>query len=298
VDCKSCTRRQFLKIGAAAAGAAGFFQMSMIPGIHADNLPELKINITARCIFSGAVVTNETQKTFPNPYKRETNYIFTMNDDCSGVNQGVKAVLSGKADIGTLYRPLTAEEKAAGLVETRLDSLAYSVIVNKKNPVSELSAELVLKIFAGQIQNWKEVGGRDVDILIYRQKCGASYDYVIDQSIDAAGIKKNNARLNEAVMTVEITDNQFEKIAALDMAITMAPRFFYDDNSRALKINGVLPTRITEKNGEYPFIANVSLVSRKNLSEAAQKYLAFMSGPHGKELIEKGFALDWLRHGF
>ncbi|MGE0086538.1 MAG: substrate-binding domain-containing protein [Desulfococcaceae bacterium] len=298
MNCKFCTRRQFLKISAAAAASSGFFSIPCAQGFSADNPQELRINITARCIFSSLVVTAEDQKTFPNPYRKDMNYVIAMNDDCSGVNKGIEAVLSGKADIGTVCRDLTAEEKSAGLAETRLDSLSYAVIVNKNNPVEELSLDQVLKIFAGQIRNWKEVGGKDKDILVYRQECGAGYDWLIDQAIEKAGIKKNQERLKEAVMSVEITDNQFEKIAALDMAITMVPCIFGDAQSRALKINGILPSEKNGKNTAYPFYAPVSLVSRKDSSPAVQEYLAFMTGPKGRDLLEKSMALDWLRQGF
>lgn len=295
MNCSCCTRRHFLKLSAAAAGAMGCPQI-----LFADNpkLPELTINVTSRCIFSYIVVSSEDQKTFPNPYKKETNYAFSMNNDCSGVHKGVETVRLGKADIGTLHRPLSAEEQAAGIVETRLDSLAYSVIVNKLNPVNELSLDQVLKIFAGQIGNWKEVGGKDRNIMIYRQECGANYDDLIEQAIRKAGIAKNQDRLKQAVMSVAVTENQLEKIADLEMAITMAPRFFADDKCKALKIGGILPSRASEKDGSYPLAVNVSLVSRAASSEAAQKYLAFVKSPHGRELIETGFAMDWVRQGF
>ncbi|MEZ4525814.1 MAG: substrate-binding domain-containing protein [Desulfobacterales bacterium] len=299
MKCSFCTRRQFLKISAAAAASAGFFSLPCAHGLSAAIPEELRINVTARCIFSSLVVTAEDQKTFPNPYRKDlADSAIAMNDDCSGVNKGLEAVLSGKADIGTICRELTAEEKAAGIVQTRLDSLPYSVIVNKNSPVAELSLEQVLKIFAGQIQNWKEVGGKDKEILIYRQECGAGYDWIMDQAIEKAGIKKNPDRLKEAVMSVEITDNQFEKTAALDMVITMAPCIFWDAQSRALKISGMLPLEKNSKNPDWPFLAPVSLVSRKDSSPAVQKYLAFMTGPKGRELVEKSMALDWLRQGF
>ncbi len=299
MNCSFCTRRHFLKISAAAAASAGFFSLPCAQGFSAANPEELGLNITARCIFSSLVVTAEDQKTFPNPYRKEmADCAIEMNDDCSGVNNGVEAVLSGKADIGTICRDLTAEEKAAGIVQTRLESMAYSVIVNKNNPVQELSLEQVLKIFAGQIQNWKEVGGKDKEILIYRQECGAGYDWIMDQAIEKAGIRKNPDRLKEAVMSVEITDNQFEKTADLDMVITMAPHIFWDAQSRALQISGILPLGKNGKNPDWPFLAPVSLVSRKDSSPAVQKYLTFMTGPKGRELIEKSMTLDWLRQGF
>jgi len=300
MNCKFCNRRGFLKISVSAAASAGFFFIPWGQGFSADNPEKLRININinARCIFSSLVVTSEDQKTFPNPYRKDMDCAIAINDDCSGVDKGLEAVLSGKADIGTICRDLTAEEKAAGLAETHLDSMAYSVIVNRNNPVEELSMEQVISIFAGQIRNWKEVGGKDKDILIYRQECGASYDRIIDQAIEKAGIRKNQDRLKEAVMSVEITDNQFEKIGALDMAITMVPCIFRDAQTRALKINGILPLEKNRKNTAYPFSLPVSLVSRKDSSPAVQKYLAFMTGPKGRELVEKSMALDWLCQGF
>lgn len=295
---KFCTRRQFLRTGVAAIGAAGIPQICFTHNIFAAQQPVLNVNITARCIFNSVVVTNEDQKSFPNPYKKETDYDFMMNDNCSGVNQGIEAVRSGSADVGTLLRHISAEEKAAGLIETELDRIAYAVIVNKKNPVKELTMEQALNIFAGRIQNWREVGGKNLDIVIYKQECGANYDYVIDRALAKAGIKKNLGRLEEAVMNVKITDNQLEKIAIYDMSITIVPRIFFDGNSRQLKIAGVLPTRISERNGSYPFLANISLVTRKNSSNAAKKFLSFMTGHHGRDLIEKGLAMDWLKNGF
>ena len=40
------------------------------------------------------------------------------------------------------------------------------VITNKENPVAALSQEQLQGIFAGTIENWKEVGGRDQPILV------------------------------------------------------------------------------------------------------------------------------------
>jgi phosphate transport system substrate-binding protein len=287
-----------LKTGALAAGALGISQFGTSARLLAAADPTVKMNITSRCLFSSLVALGENQPSLPNPYQSELPFNFSMNDDCSGIDAGVEAVLAGKADLGTVYRPLTSAEKARGLMETELDRIAYAVVVNKANPVNALTEEQVLNIFAGRIQNWKDVGGKDMGILIYRQKCGANFDCIIDQAITKAGIEKNHERLQEAVMTVEITDNQFEKISAHEMIITMAPRFFFTPDSKALKINGTPPTRAAEKNRNYPFLANVSVVTKINSSAAVQQFLSFLQGPHAGQMIEKGFALDWLQKGF
>ena len=293
-----CSRREFLKCTAAGAGAL-CAASALFPGtLFAGPGRDLTVAVTGRCIFNSVVVTHETQEGLPNPWRSETPFAFSMNDDCAGLEAGVAAVRSGVADIGTLLRALTDEEKAAGLVETPLDPMAYAVAVSKANPVDALTERQVLEIFAGRITNWKEVGGKDMEILLYKQRCGASYDTLLDKALAENGIRKNTARLDEAVMYVEVTDNQLDEIAATEMAVAMVPRMFFDANSKHLSVDGVGPCRESEKNGRYPFLAPRSLVSRKNASDAAIRFLAFAKGAHGRQLMEKGFAMDWLKAGF
>ncbi|VVS91254.1 twin-arginine translocation pathway signal sequence [Desulfoluna spongiiphila] len=294
----TCSRRDFLKRSAAGAGAL-IAASSLFPGsLFAGPGRDLTVAVTGRCIFNSVVVTHETQEGFPNPFRSETPFAFSMNEDCAGLEAGVAAVRSGAADIGTLLRPLTDGEKAAGLVETPLDPMAYAVAVSKANPVNSLTERQVLEIFAGRITNWKEVGGKDMEILLYKQRCGASYDTLLDKALAERGIRKNTERLEDAVMYVEVTDNQLDEIAANEMAVAMVPRMFFDANSKHLDVDGVSPCRASEKNGRYPFLAPRNLVSRTNASDAATRFLAFAKGPHGTALMEKGFSMDWLKAGF
>jgi len=300
MTCKGCTRRHFLKSGIAASCGLGFLQAGF-PGYAlsaALSPPEVRVNITARCLFCGLVATGENQASLPNPRKTDIRQMLNMNDDCSGTDQGIRAVMEGRADIGTAIRRLTDAEKAAGLAEIPLDTLAYSVIVNKKNPVDKLTSEQVLKIFAGRMQNWKEVGGNDAEILIFRQECGANYDGLLDRAMRKAGISGDMKRLSEAVMSVEITDNQLEKIAEQETAITFAPRTFFDATSKVLAVDGIFPTRKSEKDGSYAFCVPLMLVTRNQVPEHVRDFLAFVTGPQGRELMEKGIALDWLKQGF
>lgn len=294
----TCSRRDFLKRTAAGAGALCAASVLFPGNLFAGPGQDLTVAVTGRCIFNSVVVTHEAQEGLPNPFRSETPFAFSMNEDCAGLEAGVAAVRSGAADIGTLLRPLTEEEKAAGLVETPLDPMAYAVAVSKANPVDTLTKRQVLDIFAGNITNWKEVGGKDMEILLYKQRCGASYDTLLDKALAESGITKNTARLEESVMYVEVTDNQLDEIAANEMAVAMVPRMFFDANSKHLAVDGVAPCRASEKSGRYPFLARRSLVSRKNASDAATRFLAFATGAHGSQLMEKGFAMDWLKAGF
>ena len=62
-----------------------------------------------------------------------------------------------------------------GLFSQKTIEDGYALVVNKDNPVDELNAKQIKEIFDEDITNWKEVGGNDKKIMLFRfddmQKC-------------------------------------------------------------------------------------------------------------------------------
>lgn len=55
---------------------------------------------------------------------------------------------------------------------------ALAVIVNPKNPVAKLTREQLEDIFTGKIKNWKELGGNDLQIIVYsRETSSGTYEF-------------------------------------------------------------------------------------------------------------------------
>lgn len=73
-----------------------------------------------------------------------------------------------------------------GLFSQKTIEDGYALIVNKSNPVDELNAKQIKEIFDEDIKNWKEAGGNDVPIMLFRfddmqkffteEELGASYE--------------------------------------------------------------------------------------------------------------------------
>ena len=55
-----------------------------------------------------------------------------------------------------------------GLFSQKTIEEGYTLVVNKTNPVNELTAKQIKEIFDEDIINWKEVGGNDEKIMIFR----------------------------------------------------------------------------------------------------------------------------------
>ena len=58
--------------------------------------------------------------------------------------------------------------EGAGLFGKSPTEEGFTVAVNKNNPVSELNAEQIKNIFDANIDNWKQVGGKNDSILVFR----------------------------------------------------------------------------------------------------------------------------------
>lgn len=75
----------------------------------------------------------------------------------SDSSTGVSNAIAGNCDIGMASRDLKDSEKAKGVKEITIAIDGIAVIVNKANPLENLTKENVEAIFTGKITKWNEV---------------------------------------------------------------------------------------------------------------------------------------------
>ncbi len=105
-----------------------------------------------------------------------------------GSGVGIAALINGTTDIANASRKIKGSEiekaQKAGYYpeefKVAMDSLA--IVVNKANPISELSLKQVMGIYMGKINNWNEVGGADQAILRYcRESSSGTYAFLKEE---------------------------------------------------------------------------------------------------------------------
>jgi phosphate transport system substrate-binding protein len=115
---------------------------------------------------------------FADVFERFSETYQKTNNNCrplllgSTTGRGISEFINGDVPVVWASRAMNAKEKeqasANGIqvAEKQTGKTALAVVTNVKNPVSELSMEQLRKIFAGEITNWKDVGGIDEPIRV------------------------------------------------------------------------------------------------------------------------------------
>ena len=90
-----------------------------------------------------------------------------------GSSAGITNAINGVSQIGMSSRDLKQEEKDSNLQELIIAYDGIVVVTHPSNPVKDLTMEQVKQIFTGEITNWKEVGGKDMEIVVVSREDGS-----------------------------------------------------------------------------------------------------------------------------
>ncbi|MCI8507617.1 MAG: phosphate ABC transporter substrate-binding protein [Lachnospiraceae bacterium] len=209
----------------------------------------------------------------------------------TGSSSGIQAVSEGRCDIGLASRDLKDEEQT-DLTATVVAIDGIGIIINPDNPVADLSVEQVGRIYAGEISNWKEVGGKDEPIVCIGREAASGTRDGFEEVTDT----KDKCKYSQELTS---TGDVVQTIAGNPNAIGYASIASVNDSVKAVSIEGIEPTTETIQNGQYKIQRNFVLVTKKeaSLSRAAQDFFDFATSEQADNLITQAGAVPIKRKG-
>jgi len=203
-----------------------------------------------------------------------------------GSGVGIASLIDGTCDIAISSRTLKGEEKQKGLIEHEIALDAVCVVVNSSNPVEGLTLEQVRRIFKGEITNWREVGGPDLEIVVYtRESTSGTYE-----TFETKVMKPDNitlralTKISNGEMAHAISGNP-NGIGYVGIGFLAQAR-----DIKALKINGVAPTIETVQNGTYPISRFLYMITKGQPEGLAKDFIDFVKSSAGQKIVEeRGF---------
>lgn len=209
-----------------------------------------------------------------------------------------KNLVDGKADVIFVAEPSELDYEYAKSKGVELDvmpvtSSAFVFIVNTKNKVDNLTLDQIVKIYKGDITNWKEVGGDDEEIIPYQRPNGSG-----SQTAMISLVMKDESFMSAPKMQIEgEMGGLIDAIAEYDNSkAAIGYSYFYyvntmykRDTIKMIGVDGVKPTIETIKDGTYPIYTHGYIVTLKGIDEnsSTKKWVDAVISSRGSRIIEK-----------
>ena len=210
-----------------------------------------------------------------------------------GSSAGIRAVTSRICAIGMSSRELNPEEKCLVEIPIALDAIA--LIVNRHNPVRELTMEQARGIFAGRIRNWRQVGGPNRRITPITREEGSGTRASFEEKVMAAGMPKDkNGKTNPTAFAadalVQDSNGAVREIVASDpAAIGYISSGLVDERVAAILVGGIAPTETTVRSGRYPVVRKFLFLTNGEVTGTAQAFINYVLSDSGQNaLVEEG----------
>ncbi len=202
-----------------------------------------------------------------------------------GTKARVDALAQGTIDIALASHGIDrAELGAKGVVIHEVARVAVVFGVNAGVSVTNLARAQVCAIYAGDVINWSRLGGSDLAIAA-RTRPAAE----VDADVMLTGIECLRRSLDSAVaVIVEKPEDMAATLASTNGAIGMTSMPFVqgsDGRIRALALDGVSPSAVTIRTGQYPLTRASYMLTGLRPSLAVARFLAFVRSPAGARII-------------
>jgi phosphate transport system substrate-binding protein len=211
-----------------------------------------------------------------------------------GTKAGFEALDNKSADICMASRDLEAREVkqlAQNHMKIGISYLiakdALSIYLNPNIQVTDFTVQQIRDVFSGKIQNWSELGGRDMEIttVIRNSKSGTNAFF-------KQAIMDNEDFKNKSIVR-NTTKQVIDEVYAIDGAVGFGGIAFKGFVAFA-KINGISPNKENIQNDSYELIRYLHLYTLRTPSGNIKEFIDWTMSEEAQRIInEFGYFSLW-----
>lgn len=209
-----------------------------------------------------------------------------------GSGTGIAALFNGTTDIAQASRPIKPKEikkaKDEGM-EIKEYTVAYdgiTVIVNKNNPILNLSAEQLRAIFMGEITNWEELEEENGKIVVLSRDSSSGTHSFFKDEILRRGKKTDEEYKKEALF---LPSNQaiVDEVKKNKSAIGYIGMGYMNDSVKGISINGIEATVENVSNKTYPIARGLYWYVNEKSNKNLKTIIDYMFTEEGQKMVKK-----------
>ena len=232
-----------------------------------------------------------SQKEAENYMKKNSGKSITVIGGGSGV--GVAALMDGTTDIAMSSRSLKMDERmklteaGKAIKEVIIANDALAVIVNPSNKVGKLTREQIEGIYTGKIKNWKEVGGDDLQIVVYsRETSSGTYEFFKEHVMN----RKNYA---SSVLNMPATGAIIQSVGQTKGAIGYVGLAYVSKEVKDLAVSydkgkTYVPASVANaKNKTYPIVRPLFYFYPVQKEKTVKPFIDFILSAEGQSIVDQ-----------
>jgi phosphate transport system substrate-binding protein len=210
-----------------------------------------------------------------------------------GSGVGLAALVDGTTDIAMSSRKIKMTEKmklsdaGKSSKEIIIAHDALAVVVNPSNKVGQLTKDQIEGIFTGKIKNWKEVGGDDMQIVVYsRESSSGTYEFFKEHVM-------GNKNYASSVLSMPATGSIIQSISQTKGAIGYVGLAYIEKDVKALKVSFdkgktfTAPSLATAKDKSYPIVRPLYYYYLSTSEKAVKPFVDFCLSAEGQKIVEE-----------
>ena len=199
-----------------------------------------------------------------------------------GSGVGVKQVGEGLVNIGNTGRPLKESEiEKYGLKTFPFAIDGVALAVHPDNPVKALTKEQVVKIYSGEITDWKDLGGNPGAINLYGREDGSGTRETFTDKLFGKG------ELASSVNVVNSNGAMKTAIAQDKRALGYVGIGHLDNSIAGVAIDGHVPSQENAASGEYFVVRNLFMNTKGEPAGLTAAFIDYIYSEPGAKIIEK-----------
>jgi phosphate transport system substrate-binding protein len=206
-----------------------------------------------------------------------------FNISATGSGDGIKAVPAETAEIGMSSRELSPTEIGTGIDVHLIAIDGIAVIVNKGNPLSNLTIEQIRNIYTGAVTDWSQIGGgRNGRIAVVSREPGSGTRGAFEE------IVKFQDKLVRGAIEFDGTGAVKAEVSRNVDAIGYISLGSVDDSIKTLNVEGVAATTANVVGQTYKIARPFLLLTKKGrtLNSETRAFLDWILTPAGQTIVK------------
>lgn len=248
--------------------------------------------ITASSLIAGELSLKGSTTVLPIAQKCAEAYMAENPDvkitlSGGGSGNGIKAIIDGTADIGNSSRFIKGKEiklaqaKDVYPVPFRIALDCIAPVIHPSNKVSNLTMDQLKNIYLGNINNWKDVGGKEGKIVVISRDSSSGTFEVWKKLV------MHKKRVIPRALTIPSNGAIVQAVAKTPNAIGYVGLGYLTKNIKAVLVNNIKPSEENTLNGSFPITRPMFMFTNNWPEGETMSFIAFVLSKKGQALVSE-----------